>query len=224
MKVYTNEKNLGDYPNRNKAAEYASGKYIKYLDSDDLIYPHGMEVMVKMIEQFPTAAYALSYAKAHEYRPYPFSLTPEEAYKEHFLQRGLFNEGPTSLIFNTEIFRKEGGFKVFKVYGDAEMLFRLSAKYPMVKMQPALTWWRQHEGQEFDLGHKNNEYFNGTYLLSMEFLESENCPLNNSDRMRAVNRLKRYHARKILSLGLGSKKLKPAWNYLEILNCQLKNY
>jgi glycosyltransferase involved in cell wall biosynthesis len=33
-----NEKNLGDYPNRNKAATYARGKYIKYVDSDDRLY------------------------------------------------------------------------------------------------------------------------------------------------------------------------------------------
>ena len=47
--------NLGDYPNRNKAASYAKGKYIKYLDADDLIYPHGLEVMVHTMEQFPKA-------------------------------------------------------------------------------------------------------------------------------------------------------------------------
>ena len=46
IKVYVNEKNLGDYPNRNKAASYAKGKYLKYLDADDIIYPHGLEVMV----------------------------------------------------------------------------------------------------------------------------------------------------------------------------------
>ena len=33
IKVYKNEKNLGDYPNRNKAASYAKGKYLKYVDS-----------------------------------------------------------------------------------------------------------------------------------------------------------------------------------------------
>ena len=42
IKVYVNDKNLGDYPNRNKAASYAKGKYIKYLDADDIIYPHGL--------------------------------------------------------------------------------------------------------------------------------------------------------------------------------------
>src|SRR6476646_10196463 len=35
IKLYINEKNLGDYPNRNKAAGYASGEYIVFVDSDD---------------------------------------------------------------------------------------------------------------------------------------------------------------------------------------------
>src|ERR1044072_333802 len=47
VKVYVNEKNLGDYPNRNKAANYAKGKYLKYVDSDDVIYEHTLEVMVR---------------------------------------------------------------------------------------------------------------------------------------------------------------------------------
>ena len=45
IKVYVNDKNLGDYPNRNKAASYAKGKYLKYLDADDLIYPRGLETV-----------------------------------------------------------------------------------------------------------------------------------------------------------------------------------
>ncbi|MES2849857.1 MAG: glycosyltransferase family 2 protein, partial [Bacteroidota bacterium] len=31
IRYYQNEKNLGDYPNRNKAASYARGEYIAYL-------------------------------------------------------------------------------------------------------------------------------------------------------------------------------------------------
>ena len=54
IRVYRNEKNLGDYPNRNKVASYAVGKYLKYIDSDDLIYPWGLELMVKMMEDHPS--------------------------------------------------------------------------------------------------------------------------------------------------------------------------
>jgi glycosyltransferase involved in cell wall biosynthesis len=42
VQIHVNEKNLGDYPNRNRAANYANGKYPGYLDSDDIIYPYGL--------------------------------------------------------------------------------------------------------------------------------------------------------------------------------------
>src|ERR1700748_2916719 len=38
VKVFINEKNLGDYPNRNRAASLAKGEYIKYVDSDDVMF------------------------------------------------------------------------------------------------------------------------------------------------------------------------------------------
>ncbi|MEJ0081053.1 MAG: glycosyltransferase family A protein [Puia sp.] len=44
VNVYLNEKNLGDYPNRNKAASYARGEFLKYVDSDDYIYPWGLGI------------------------------------------------------------------------------------------------------------------------------------------------------------------------------------
>ena len=51
VKVYVNEFNLGDYPNRNKAATYAKGKYIKYIDADDMIYPWGLEIIINSFEK-----------------------------------------------------------------------------------------------------------------------------------------------------------------------------
>ena len=59
VRYIRNEKNLGDYPNRNKAASLARGKYLKYIDSDDAIYPWGLEWMVKMMESFPEAGWGL---------------------------------------------------------------------------------------------------------------------------------------------------------------------
>src|SRR4051812_36005653 len=55
IRIYKNEKNLGDYANKNKAASYARGKYIKYVDSDDMIYPHGLKVIITAMEKFQDA-------------------------------------------------------------------------------------------------------------------------------------------------------------------------
>lgn len=52
IRVYVNEENLGDYPNRKKAVTFASGKYIKYLDSDDIMYPSCLETMVTSVSIF----------------------------------------------------------------------------------------------------------------------------------------------------------------------------
>src|SRR4051794_39573356 len=50
VKVYSNPKRLGQFPNRNRSSEYAKGKYIKYLDSDDIILPDGLEYCVTEME------------------------------------------------------------------------------------------------------------------------------------------------------------------------------
>lgn len=56
ISVYVNDKNVGDYPNRNRAASYAKGKYLKYLDADDMLYKNTLEIMVENMEQFSEAA------------------------------------------------------------------------------------------------------------------------------------------------------------------------
>ncbi len=40
--LIVSETNLGDYPNRNRVASHAKGEYLKYVDSDHVIYPQGM--------------------------------------------------------------------------------------------------------------------------------------------------------------------------------------
>ncbi len=84
IKVYVNQTNLGDYPNRNKAASYAKGTYLKYLDADDLIYPHGLEIMVHTMEQFPEAALGISQKVVEDVKPYPFLCSPKKLLRESF--------------------------------------------------------------------------------------------------------------------------------------------
>ncbi len=51
IQVHQNEKNLGDYPNRNLAASYARGRYLKFIDSDDiLIHMHWKSAFITWID------------------------------------------------------------------------------------------------------------------------------------------------------------------------------
>ena len=59
IRYYFNEINLGEYQNRNQAASYARGKYLKYLDSDDLMDKDCLSIMVNQMEKYPEAAIGL---------------------------------------------------------------------------------------------------------------------------------------------------------------------
>lgn len=186
VRVYVNEENLGDYPNRNKAASYARGKYIKYLDSDDIIYPHGLEVMVKAMEQFPEAGFGLA-AKPEDTRPYPVCITPAEIYKEHFNGFGHFNRAPGSSIIKREVFEKVGGFSGERMIGDLDLWLRLAKKYPMVKFPLDLYWCRHHDSQEFQTNYARNIYPQRTKALISKALNSDDCPLGKRE-IGAINK------------------------------------
>ena len=59
IKVFVNDQNLGDYANRNQAAKHAIGKYLKYLDADDLHGAWILDVMVDAMEQFSEAGFGI---------------------------------------------------------------------------------------------------------------------------------------------------------------------
>jgi glycosyltransferase involved in cell wall biosynthesis len=185
VKVYVNEKNLGDYPNRNKAASVASGKYIKYLDSDDIMYPHCLQVMVHCMESFPEAGYGLS-AIGDEKRPYPVSLSPREAYLEHFSDFEHFNRAPGSSIIKKEAFDKLGGFSGVRQVGDFEFWLKIGCYYPLVKMPVDLYWSRLHENTESNV-HDGNEKLQLKFQVLKNVFLTEKVPLTDLEKKKVLD-------------------------------------
>mgnify|MGYP001172363348 CR=1 FL=1 len=177
VKVHINEKNLGDYPNRNKAASLAQGKYIKYVDADDYIYPTGLQVLVSMMEQFPDAGYGLCSLPQNIHSPYPIMMSPVEAYTYHYNGPGLFHKAPLSSIIRTDVFREAGGFDNIRMAGDFEMWHRLSQKYPVLLMPEGVVWYREHDAQEIN---SFDAYITVYEKIKHQYLLHENCPLDKN--------------------------------------------
>lgn len=206
VKVYINEQNLGDYPNRNKAASHARGKYLKYVDADDYIYPWGLQHLVEMMERFPEAGWGLCSLIQTMPDPYPFQLTPAQAYQRHYLGAGLFHKAPLSSIIKREVFEQVGGFKPIRMAGDYEMWHRLALSYPVVLMPDGMVWYREHEGQEMTEHHK----YLATYeKISREYFLSEACPLTSEQKKYiTINRRKQIVKSAVKAV------LKLKWNEL----------
>jgi glycosyltransferase involved in cell wall biosynthesis len=198
VRVYINEKNLGDYPNRNKAAEYARGKYIKYVDADDLIYPWGLEIVVNCMEQHPDAGYGLDSIEQDPSRIFPFELSPREAYERHYFGLPTFHKAPTSAIMRTEIFRAAGGFSGKWMVGDFEMWHKLSRTHKVLLMPMGIVWARSHEEQESQHIVKNTLVQFRYTVISLENLKHPDCPLPSPEKERAIRQMTRTQARSAL--------------------------
>jgi glycosyltransferase involved in cell wall biosynthesis len=187
--IYINEKNLGDYPNRNKAASFARGKYLKYVDSDDMLYPLGLEMLVSMMEGFPDAGWGISGLASDKNRMFPFQLSPEEAYRYHYTVGGLFHKGPLSSLIKREVFEMIGGFSGKQYLGDFEFWHLLALRFPVVAMQQGCVWYREHDNQQMTDIRANVKVQMRYDIAALHFFQDNNeIPLSKKEKGRIVKK------------------------------------
>jgi glycosyltransferase involved in cell wall biosynthesis len=200
VKVFHNPANLGDYPNRARAAALASAPLLKYLDSDDLIYPHGLRTMMDALSAFPDAALGLSHSLPEDEKPYPWRLSSHDAWRKEFLGGGAMGSGPSGAIFRAAAFRDVGGFRDWGVLNDTDLWYRMSARWPIVLLPPGLVWWRRHAGQEFHGDEAALTYLARGFELATSSLASADSPLTPDETRAAVARVRRRFARRVMSI------------------------
>ena len=230
IKVYQNDKNLGDYPNRNKAASYAEGKYLKYLDSDDVLYPWGLEAMVYCMEKFPNAGFGLIGKNMEVNCSFPLELSGEQAYKAYFFHCALLTTAPSGSILKKELFDSVRGFSGKPYIGDTEMWLKLAQQSSVVCMPLDLVWWRQHEQQQVHEGMANAFYEKQTLIMHTAFLKDEGCPLQKKVAIIALRNQRNIYTRKSirfflqLQLAKGIKLIKNnRLNFIDFIYAIKKN-
>jgi glycosyltransferase involved in cell wall biosynthesis len=183
--VYVNEKNLGDYPNRNMAASFAKGKYLKYLDSDDLMAQLCLERMVNEMEKHPNCAFGISSRSitnviVHE---------PLNSYKTHFFERGILDVGPSATIIRSDIFFNQKGFWDIRCVSDFEFWLRLALEYPMLEMEKDLIYWREHDQQEISFNSHVLQTLEHTIPIIKEKLF--HCRLSDLEKQIIIRKYKK---------------------------------
>ncbi|MBS2098543.1 glycosyltransferase family 2 protein [Carboxylicivirga linearis] len=207
--AYRNAENIGQFPNRNKIVEYVKGAYIKYLDSDDLIYPHCIQVMIWAMLAYPQAGQGL----CRHYSPdivFPEAFNPKTAFQSHFFNTPLFTNAPNSVIFKKEAFNQVGGFETdMGINADSWLLFKIGAISETALLPHGLVYYRQ--------GHEQISS-NDSVLQRLEqfrfhvprLLNTDSCPLSQPEKEIAIGNLKgqfiRYILRTIIKLQLSNLK------------------
>jgi len=222
VKVYQNEVNIGDYPNRNKAASYASGVYLKYLDGDDMIYTDSLKIMVSAMERYRDAALGLQQFILDDVKPYPIFTTNSWALKTHFLERNVLGTGPSGAIIKTSVFLEAGGFSGEKFVGDSDLWIRIMYKYPLVLLQPSLVWWRIHPAQESKNEAKDKLMIIVRYKLYKKFLQDPLLPMSEPEKAIALKKLNRRFLTNVLKKMMDGDKLSYCFQLLKESSISLK--
>jgi glycosyltransferase involved in cell wall biosynthesis len=176
-----NERNLGQFENRRHAASLASGAFLKYHDSDDVMYPHCLATMVGPLDAEPRAAFALSAAGYWPGGRCPMLLTPELAYQREFLGSGLFHLGPPAAMFRTQAFRDLGGFPTAGVGSDYLFWLKACAIVNVLLVPGNLFFYRLHAGQELVSATAVRDYAQMS-AIAWDVLNSPECPLTGGAR------------------------------------------
>jgi glycosyltransferase involved in cell wall biosynthesis len=178
VKVYINERNLGDYPNRNRAASLATGDYILFVDSDDTIHSDGIEKCITAMEAYPHCSYGICVLQKTGQPVHV--MNSKEAVYNHFFVEPFLMVGPGGTIQKRIFFDQINRYP--EKYGPAnDMYYHLKAAcYTDIVILPfEFMYYRRHEGQEI-----NNKfaymYHNYNYLS--DAVEELPLPLTDAEK------------------------------------------
>jgi glycosyltransferase involved in cell wall biosynthesis len=178
IKVFVNKNNLGDYPNRNKAASYANGVYIMYVDSDDMILVEGIERCVKVMEQYPQSGFGLDTSGMNLQQA--VLMDTNRAINHHFFTKPFLIVGPGGTIHRKSFFDEIQQYPI--KYGPANDMYhhlKVACFSPVVLLPFQFIYYRRHQSQEIN---NKYSYLYNNYNYLRDALEELPLPITASEK------------------------------------------
>jgi glycosyltransferase involved in cell wall biosynthesis len=217
IRTYRNAQNLTQYPNRNRAMDLAQGKYIVYIDGDDVIYPHGLEFMVRMLEAFPECGMAV----LSRYRSnliFPVAISPHQFFTAEFFDKGFISTALTHVVFNTSVLKQVGGFPNRHISSDITVRYNIALRYPSLLINDHVTWWRETPGQQSSKVKHSMRGLLESIEQKRDILNDPLCPFTDCEKKEGFYNLNFntfwIAARRLAKLNL--KHFAQLWPYLSV--------
>lgn len=219
IRHYQNEINLGDYTNRNRAATYAKGYYLTYLDSDDKLLIDGLKNCINAMLIFPDASIGMYWLHS---KGEAFCLDGKESIRQHFFKKQMLIIGPGGTVLKRSFFSQIKGYP--ERYGPAnDMYFNLKAAcYSKIVFFPFnFSIYRQHDGQE----NKNEySYLYNNYLYQKDALIELPLPFSDKENEWLQNKNRRRFLVNMVKFLLKTKNLKQVMQAIRLTNYSLKDF
>ncbi|MFC1812288.1 glycosyltransferase family 2 protein [Thermodesulfobacteriota bacterium] len=190
VRYFRNENNLGKWENHNHSVELARGKYLKFLHSGDLLYPHCLAMMVSLMESYPDAGLGIS-GNCGPYRA-GVCLDPELALRSEFFGTPRFLEGPTALIIRKDVFIQSGGFESKFEPCERHLQLKIANVSPIVLINKGLVHYRNYSQTTYMGQEKWRLGWADGYDWIINWLSNDGIYLDRSECKTAITNLLRY--------------------------------
>lgn len=184
IQKFKNDTNLGEYHNRNLIISKAKGRYILFVDGDDILYKHTLRNLSEYVNSFPTAGmiWGLNPQNFGQI-VFPYLVSP-------FLNLNLIyrtnlpiaNIGLGEILFNLSVLKKVGGFNTNYKTADTHIKKYLALTENVLYVSIGFMHWRQHSNQaSFLISKRRLDSFKERIIIDSHIIRDQNFPVSGSD-------------------------------------------
>jgi glycosyltransferase involved in cell wall biosynthesis len=144
IRKFRNQENLGEYANRNHAVSLARGKYIFFIDGDDIVLYRGIEDAVREMERYPDCFMAIVKPENPKYIG-PLRISRKDALNLEFDGGGILDSSLANNVFHTKFLQAHPFFTEFSNSDKYSRIAFLETTDLLVLISPIAVWRQSHQ-------------------------------------------------------------------------------
>lgn len=171
--AFRQERNVGEYANRNAVINAAKGKYLLFVDGDDVLLKHTLRNLSEYIAAFPTAQMIWGVQPADiDFAIMPYLFESKELMRLIYgTNLPLAVIGFAETVFRLEELRTAGGLSERYSIGDTYIKKKLALTCNALFVPVGFVFWRRSSNQASSRVNQDYRNFLEGYLIDCEIMQ-----------------------------------------------------